>query len=204
MEFLEISSIISFLAHWGYFGVFAGIILGGEILLLTAGFLVTLGYFKIFWVIIIATVAVVIHDVFWYLLGLMGRKVTFFKKIGKKLFSEKKLKKVENQLKIHANKTILFIRWIYGFRAIILLMTGGIRMKFLNFIFINLLGSLIWATVSTLIGYFFGHSILFLKVYIKNMYLFGIMVTSLVFLILFLISYIKNKLIKKGKLNNLV
>lgn len=202
MEFFEISSIISFLAHWGYLGIFGGIILGGEILLLTAGFLVTLGYFKIFWVIIIATLSVVIHDCFWYILGRLGRKITFLKRLGKKLFGGKKLKQVEMQLKTHTNKTVLFIRWIYGLRAIILLVIGGVKMKFINFVFINLIGSLIWATISAFIGYFFGQSILFLKIYIKNIYLFGITITILVFLILFLLSYIKNILSKKGKFNN--
>lgn len=203
MEFFEISSIITFLSRWGYFGVFAGIILGGEILLLTAGFLVTLGYFKISWVIIVATLGVVIHDIFWYVLGRMGRNTVSLKNLGKRLFGIKRLKKVENQLKLHTNKTILFIRWIYGFRAFILLVTGGIRMKFINFVIINLIGSLIWATVSAVFGYFFGQSILFLRNYINNIYLFGVIITPLVFLILFLLNFIKKKLSREEKLDNL-
>lgn len=188
----EFPALLAFLIHWGYLGIFVGIILGGEILLLAAGFFASLGFFKTSLVILLATLGTLLGDSLWYVLGRTGRNFKFLTKLGKKIGKEK-IKQAEIQFKKHSIKTILFIRLIYGLRAMVLIVAGATKMKFFKFFSLNLIGTLIWANIMTFLGYFFGQSILFLRRYIENAILFITLTVILIFLILTLIFFLKKE-----------
>lgn len=191
---LEFSTIISFLNSFGSVGVFLGIALGGEILLLGAGVLTSFGYLNLLEIILAATVGVVLIDSLWYFLGRTGRKIVFLKNLGKKFIRKESYDHWEKQFEKYSVKTILFLRLIYGFRAFILMAAGAAKMKFSKFFILNFLGSFIWATIFTLIGYFFGHSFNLLKNTIENVYLFIPIVITCIIIIILLIHFLKRKL----------
>lgn len=190
----EISAIIAFLNSFGHLGIFLSIALGGEILLLAAGMLTSLGYLNFLEIILAAVLGIVLVDSFWYFLGRAGRKIVFLKNLGKRFIRKESYDHWEKQLRKYSVKTILFLRLIYGFRAFILMAAGAAKMKFSKFFILNFLGSLIWATIFTLLGYFFGHSFNVLKNTIENVYLFIPIVIACILIIILLIYFLKRKL----------
>lgn len=195
----ELPVLSALLLQYGYLAVFAGVVLGGEILLLAAGFLAAQGYFNVFLVILLATLAVVLVDIVWYIIGRTGR-IAFAKRIEKHLIRKKeKTSGLDNLLKKHASKTILLVRFVYGIRAIVLIFAGALKMDFWKFLGLNLIGSLVWAVVMTLLGYFFGASFEILKAYIKNGLLFATLVLMVGILVLFIVMFLKKRLFKVVK-----
>jgi membrane protein DedA with SNARE-associated domain len=191
---LEISTIISFLANFGHLGVFLGIALGGEILLLGAGMLTSFGYLGFFEIILAAAFGVVLVDSFWYFLGRTGREIIFLKNIGKRFIKKESFEKWEKRFTKHSFKTLLFIRLIYGFRAFVLMTAGASKIPYGKFFLFNFLGSFLWATAFTLLGYFFGESFAALKETIENIYLFVPLIVICLGIIVFLLYFLKRKL----------
>jgi len=176
---LELPVLSALLIQYGYIGIFAGVIVGGEILLLAAGFLAAQNYFNVFWVIFLATIAVILVDILWYILGRFGEKA-LIKRLQKILIGKKeKTIGLDQLLKKHASKTILLVRFVYGVRAMVLILAGALRMHFGKFLLLNAIGSLVWATTMTLLGYFFGASWQVLRQYVQN----GVLFVTLIFLI---------------------
>lgn len=193
---LEVSAIIALLIEFRYLGVFAGVFVGGEILLLIVGFLASLGFFKIQFVIPFAVLGVLLGDTGWYVLGRKGRKLKYVLRLKKKI-GEEKIKKVENKFKENSIKTILLVRIIYGLRSIIFFMAGETKMNFLSFIVLNFIGTFLWGTALVSIGYFFGQSVIILQDYITNIILFVSIIVFLVTLTLTLLYFTKKSLTKK-------
>ena len=193
---LEASVIIAFLIKFRYLGVFAGVFVGGEILLLIIGFLSSLDFFKIQFVIPFAIFGVLLGDTGWYILGRKGRKLKYITKLKKKI-GEEKIKKVENKFRENSIKTILLVRIIYGLRSIILFMAGETKMNFLSFITLNFIGTFLWGTALMSIGYFFGQSIIILQGYITNIILYVSIIIFLVALALAILYFTKKSLNKK-------
>lgn len=199
---LEISTIFALLSAYGYLGVFFGIVLGGEILILLAGALASFGYLKLYWVIIFAIWGIVLHDIIWYLFGRYGREINFIKNLGKKLINKEKYQAIEDKFRQHSLKTILFIRFVYGFRAFVLLTAGFLRMNFWEFFVFNLIGSSIWTVIFALLGYFFGASFSILREIIKELYILIPIIFSFCIFTIFLIYFIKSKVSKKFNNNS--
>lgn len=194
---LEISAIISFLANFGHLGIFLGIALGGEILLLGAGMLTSFGYLGFFEIILAASFGVVLVDSFWYLLGRTGREIVFLKNLGKKFIKKENYEHWQKNFGKHSVKTILLVRLIYGFRAFVLMAAGAAKMPYQKFFIFNFIGSLLWATVMTMIGYFFGHSLSFFKNTIQNIYLFVPLILGICLMIVLILYLLKKKVINK-------
>ncbi|MDD3888097.1 MAG: DedA family protein [Patescibacteria group bacterium] len=196
---LELPVLSALLIQYGYIGIFAGVIVGGEILLLASGFLAAQGYFNVFWVIFLATVAVILVDIIWYILGRFGEKalVTRLQKIliGKK----EKTMGLDQLLKKHASKTILLVRFVYGVRAMVLILAGALRMHFGKFVLLNIIGSLVWATTMTLLGYFFGESWQVLRQYVQNSVLFVTLVFVIGIIVISIVMLLKKQLFKVVK-----
>ncbi len=165
---------------YGYLAIFVGVILGGEILLLAAGFLAAQGYFSVYWVIFFATLGVVLIDTIWYLVGRFGGK-NIPGRLRKFLIGTKEKSSDANKLlKKHAGKTIFLVRFVYGLRAMVLILAGAIKMNFWKFLILNIAGSIFWSTIMTLLGFFFGESFNILKQYVRN----GILLATFVFVIM--------------------
>lgn len=193
---LEVSAIIALLVEFKYLGIFAGVFLGGEVLLLIIGFLSSLGIFNIKLAIPIAILGVLLGDIGWYMLGRSGRNLKLVKRLKIRL-GEEKIKKVEDKFRKNSISTILLVRMIYGLRSIILFMAGQIKMNFFSFICLNFIGTFIWGAILITIGYFFGQSIILLQNYIENIIILISIVIFLTTLTLALIYFTKKSLNKK-------
>ncbi len=193
---LELPALSALLIQYGYIGVFAGVVVGGEILLLAAGFLAAQGYFNVFLVILLATVAVLLVDIVWYFLGRFGEKA-LVARLQKVLIGKKeKAIGLDQLLKENASKTILLVRFVYGVRAMVLILAGALKMNFGKFLLLNAIGSFVWATVMTLLGYFFGESWQVLRQYVQNGVLFMTLIFVIGLIIVFIVMFLKKQLFK--------
>ena len=102
----------------------------------------------------------------------------------------------EEKLNKHAVKTILLIRFVYGFRAIVLIMAGITKINFFKYIFLNIVGTFVWASIFTLLGYFFGQSILFIQGLVQNIIIFITITIALFIVVIAIIILIKRNIEK--------
>ena len=58
----------------------------------------------------------------------------------------------------HGGKTVFFARFSAVFRILVPFTAGAARLAYLQFLFYNVLGGVIWAIVSVLAGYLAGES----------------------------------------------
>jgi membrane-associated protein len=162
LSHINLVHIISLIGYAGIFGlVFAetgllvGIFLPGESLVFVAGFLAFQGYLNIFFLIPIVFAAAVIGDNIAY---------TFGKRVGRRLFSQKdsrffheeNLQRAEKFYEKYGAVTIIVARFVPYLRTFAPIVAGISKMKYKTFVIFNLLGSAVWATSITLIGFYLG------------------------------------------------
>lgn len=144
-----------FIVSYGYYALFVGSLLEGELVLIVAGFLAHLGLFNLPWVIAVALVGTIIGDQFYFYLGRRhGRE--FLKKRPK---WQCRLEKAQALLDKHQNLILVGFRFLYQFRAIIPFAFGLSPMKADKFLIWNASGALVWAALWTGGGYFFGNTL---------------------------------------------
>ncbi|MDR1590995.1 MAG: VTT domain-containing protein [Puniceicoccales bacterium] len=144
------NSFYDFVKDWGYWAVFFGAIVEGEVVILTASALAFYKYLSIYYVFLISFLTTVIVDqgLFW---------------IGYKMGTEwitKKFKKVtkvrDKVFNLLYKMDALFIfsfRFIYGIRMTSPLIIGSARVNPYRFAFYNTLSGLTWAFITCFVGY---------------------------------------------------
>ncbi|MEI7810038.1 MAG: DedA family protein [bacterium] len=137
-------------------GLFFGFFLPGDSLLFTAGILAGAGYFNLVFLFFGAFLMAVLGDSFGYYFG---------KKIGPKIFSKpnsifwnkKNIEKTSAFFDKHGDKAITLARFVPIVRTFIPIMAGVGSMKYKNFLFWNILGSMVWTGSMIFLGFFLGN-----------------------------------------------
>ena len=163
MHFLNITFLIQTIGLLGIFcfvfaesGLFFGFFLPGDSLIFTAGFLASVGYFNIAYLLLGCFICAVLGDSFGYYFG---------KKTGPKLFSrpksfffnQKNLEKTIAFYKKYGNKTITLARFVPIVRTFAPIMAGVGKMEYKTFLFWNVLGGALWTSLLIFSGYFLGN-----------------------------------------------
>jgi len=198
------NAIIHLIQTAGYFGVFlvtvseaALIPIPSEITLTFSGFLANKGVFLLPLVILFATLGEVIGSVVAYYLGVFLEEtliVNIIKKFGKFLLvTEHDYYKAKTYFTKYGDRIVFFGRLIPGVRTFISLPAGILEMKFKKFLLYSFLGSLVWITLLSSLGFYLGERWKDIDVYFKKFEL-GVFVL-LIFGILFYINH-KLKIIK--------
>ncbi len=136
-------------------GILIGVVLPGESLLLSAGFIAATGYLNIWLVIFIAFLAAVFGDNVGYALGkkygpkIFVREQSFF-------FDKQYIGDAEAFYKTHGGKTVLLARFIPIVRTLAPILAGVGKMRYGTFLTYNLAGAAAWAASIGLIGYYSG------------------------------------------------
>ncbi len=136
-------------------GLLIGLVLPGETLVFTAGFLSSLGDFNIAAVVVIVFVAAVLADSAEYLVG---------KKYGAKIFDQRRslffdrayIDEAARFYEKHGGKTILLARFLPFIRTLAPLFAGIGKMRYSSFAAYNVAGAAAWAASIGLLGYFLG------------------------------------------------
>lgn len=155
--------LVNFIEQVGYFGIFIGMFLEStmlpipsEIIMIPAGMAAAYGNMNLGLVIFIGVLGNVLGAIFSYYLAMfLGRPILL--KIGRYFFIKPEtIIKIEKFFKSHGNISVFIGRLIPGVRHFISLPAGVAKMNFKTFCFYTTLGSAIWTSVLTFLGFGIG------------------------------------------------
>ena len=139
-------------------GAFVGLVAPGETAIVLGGVVAAEGGVDLGPIILVAWLAAALGDLASFALGQrLGRR--FLEARGPRLgISAARLARVEEFFDRHGPKAILVGRFIGIVRAVAPLLAGASGMRLRNFLPWSLLGTAMWATAFTLVGYAFHKS----------------------------------------------
>jgi membrane-associated protein len=136
-------------------GLLIGFFLPGDSLLFTAGFLSSQGYFGIWELTILVTVASIVGNTVGYAFGSRyGRRL--FQRPNSRFFKQENLLKTQAFYEKHGVKTIVLARFIPVVRTFAPIVAGIAQMGYRTFTVFNIIGGIIWAAGMTLLGFWLG------------------------------------------------
>jgi len=161
-----IVSVEPFVHQYGYVGVGSllllesvGLPVPGETTLIAATVFAGLGQLNIFTVIIVAIIACVLGDSLSFLIGSLGGK-WLIDKFGKYIgLDSKKYAKAEAFFEKRGGIVVIVARFFEGLRQLNGFIAGSSSMKWHKFVYYNIIGSIIWVSSWSLIGYYGGNHI---------------------------------------------
>lgn len=135
-----------------YLVLFAGTVLEGETVLISAGFAAQQGYLSLPMVVLAAWLGAISGDHFFFVLGRYR---------GRSLFEARsstpgRLGKVRALLERYRSVLIVSLRFLYGFRMLAPFTIGAAGVSLGRFVTLDALSGIIWASLFGLAGYFFG------------------------------------------------
>jgi membrane-associated protein len=139
-------------------GAFVGLVAPGETAIALGGVVAAEGDVKLALMLPIAWIAAALGDLASFLLGKrLGRR--FLLAHGPRLgVSATRLERVEGFFAQHGPKAILLGRFVGVVRAVAPFLAGASGMRLRAFLPWSLIGTAVWATTFTLVGYAFHHS----------------------------------------------
>ncbi len=156
--------ITEFILSVGYIGIFLWMVLdsmpipviSGEVIMPFAGYLTFLGNLNFVLVVIVGSLGSLIGSLVTYFIGLKGGR-PFLKKYGKYfLMSEKDIRFAESIFTKYGHEIVLVSRMIPLIRTFISFPAGIVEMNFKKFVIYTLIGSLIWNSFLTYLGFSLG------------------------------------------------
>jgi len=165
MPHIDLEHIIRTVGYFGIFaaifaetGLFVGIILPGDSLLFTAGFLASQDYFQIVVLCLIVFTASFLGDNTGYVIGhRLGRRL--FIREESRFFKPEYPLKGQEFLQKHGGRAILIGKFMPIVRTMVPMVAGASHMEYKRFVTFNIIGGLIWAVGVTMAGYFLGNTI---------------------------------------------
>jgi len=161
------SSLMHLLENYGYLAVLVfvtiestGIPFPGETMLLIAAIYAgTNHHLSIVFVIISAAAGAILGDNLGFWVGREGG-YRLLRRYGRYIrLDERKLKLGQYLFQKHGDKVVFFGRFVAVLRAWAAFLAGTNRMRWINFLFFNALGGIVWATLFGLGGYFLGNRV---------------------------------------------
>ena len=157
-------------------GVFFGFFLPGSSVLFTAGLLATQGFFNIWFLIPLLTLAAVLGDSAGYWFGNRVGVSLFFKK-DSRFFKHEYLIQAKDFYEKHGFQAVILARFIPIVRTFAPIIAGIADMRYRTFLAYNVIGALLWAAGVTFAGYFLGSRIPGIEHYITPIILIIIVVS---------------------------
>jgi len=168
-----------------------GIPLPGEIALVTAAAYASRGSISIYAVIALAAAGAIIGGILGYWIGVKGGLPLIARYGGYIGVRKSHIDKAHSFFERNGSKTILFGRFIALLRTWAAVVAGAACMSFTKFVTYNTIGSIVWAIVFGWLGYYFGHDLPLLEMYISRAG-FGVLIVGAAAAPLF-IFYIRRK-----------
>jgi membrane-associated protein len=153
-----------YLAQYGYWAVGAtlllenaGVPVPGETILLLASFLAfSEQELRLPYIIVVGVCAAVLGDNLGFALGYRGGRALFERYLHIFPWFRPAVARGERLFEQYGSVTIFFARFLFGLRVLAGPLAGVLRMSWKKFALFNVLGALVWVTVISAIGYFFG------------------------------------------------
>jgi membrane protein DedA with SNARE-associated domain len=159
---------------YGLLGLFVSMFLNmvifsppSEIILPAAGLFAYTTGVSLVWVILIATVANMFGNYFWYFIGRIMGYDRFFKiKWLKNKINKNAIDIIAEKFRNKEAYWVGILRFFPGVRAIIAIPAGMVKMPHKYFLSYSLIGIFLWACFWVLSGYFLGASFFKYKLYV--------------------------------------
>ena len=134
----------------------AGVPLPGETALIAAAILAARGHYSIVEVIVVAALAAIVGDNIGYWIGRTGGRALLERWGPIKRYSERVLPPGERFFRKHGGKTVFIGRFVSVLRVTAAWLAGITHMPWWRFFLWNAAGGIIWATLVSLLAYYFG------------------------------------------------
>lgn len=160
----QLATLLNAYGHFVYLFLFAivfletGLVLTpflpGDSLLFIVGAFTASGFFNIFLIIFLLSLAAILGDSLNYALG-RHAGIRVFSKF--KLFRESYLEKARRFYHIHGSKTIILARFVPIVRTFAPFVAGLGKMRYDRFLLYNIIGGVAWVSLFVIGGYLFGN-----------------------------------------------
>ena len=192
----EISPILQFIQHYGYWIAIPIMIIEGPVITVIMGFLSSLGVFNLSTVIGLGVIADLISDTFYYWSGRHGGELVLKKlKIPHHFSPQKDIENLKAKFEAHPKKIIFFSKILPGVTNTTYVLAGVARLGYRKVMQIGVFGGLIWTTGLALFGYYFGrHAINLERIIVKI----GAMVFVLILCYMFYRFWLKKYIARKA------
>ncbi len=165
MPEISLTAIIQYVGYPGLFaivflesGVFFGFFLPGASMLFAAGLLASQGYFNIWILIPLLTLAAILGDNVGYWFGSkFGRRL--FEWHDSRFFKKKHLEQARVFYERHGVLAVVLARFVPIVRTFAPIIAGVVGMRYRTFFMYNIMGALAWASGITFIAYYLGEKI---------------------------------------------
>lgn len=139
-------------------GLLIGFFLPGDSLLVTAGLLGSQGYFNVYALAPLLTLAAIVGNSTGYAIGrATGPRI--FRREDSLLFNKKHAMRAHEFYERHGKKTIILAQFMPIIRTFSPVVAGVGGMKFRHFFTYNLIGAILWIWSMVFTGYFLGRYI---------------------------------------------
>jgi membrane protein DedA with SNARE-associated domain len=163
-----------------------GIPLPGEIALVTAAAYASHGRISIIVVIALAAIGASVGGALGYWIGVKGGLPLITRYGGYIGIRKSHVEKAHAFFERNGSKTILFGRFIAVLRTWAAVVAGAACMSFTKFVTYNTIGSVVWAIVFGVLGFYFGRDLPLLERYISRAS-FGIFIVAAAGVVIFLV-----------------
>jgi membrane-associated protein len=134
----------------------AGVPLPGETALIAAAILASRGHYSIVSVIVVAAAAAIIGDNIGYWIGRTGGRKLLERWGPLKRYADRALPPGERFFEKHGGKTVFIGRFVAVLRVTAAWLAGITHMPWWRFVLWNAAGGIVWATLVSLLAYYFG------------------------------------------------
>jgi membrane-associated protein len=169
---LDLMHLVRIIGYPGLFavvflesGIFFGFFLPGSSMLFTAGLLATRGYFDVWMLIPLLTIAATLGDSAGYWFG-SRVGVRLFLRPDSRFFKREYLERAKVFYDKHGVRTIFLARFVPIVRTFVPIIAGIVGMRYRTFFTYNILGALAWAAGVTFLGYYLGEKVPFIQQYL--------------------------------------
>lgn len=198
-----ISWLINTVGSFGYAGILimmaiesSVLPLPSELVMIPAGYIAQQGGMNLYIVILLGALGRLFGaGLNYYVSAYLGRPLIL--KYGRYFFlPEKKFLKVESFFKAHGEITTFIGRLIPGFRHIVSVPAGVVRMNIAKFSAYTLLGAGIWVSILAILGYWIGEEQELLKKYSHNISIALIMASAAIIAVYIFLHRRRKKILK--------
>ena len=131
-------------------------LLPGDSLLFAAGSIAAIGEMNIHLMVVLLIIAAILGDAVNFMVGkFFGEKL--FANPNSKIFKRSHLQKTQQFYAKHGGKTIILARFIPIVRTFAPFVAGMGHMSYHHFLAYNVIGGVLWVTIFSYLGYFFGN-----------------------------------------------
>lgn len=191
--------LLEFLQVHGYWIILLLMIVEGPIISYVAAFAASLGIFNVYWILILSVLGNSIPDKIFYLIGRYGRGPTIERIAGYFGLSKKRIEIIENHLKEHLGKTLIFVKIVPPLPMPGMLLAGFVRANFKKFMYITTIFDIIVSVILVLAGYYSGFLIGNALEYFKLQSLVLPILVIALFVLYYAIGWIYKKIAKYFK-----